>query len=536
MSTSIFRRRTFLPALIAVLFVAAILAAQHLRGPVHYPHVAIEAQGGVRLEFLREGVREIEDCRAAAASVAEAIRASCPSCRVAAQECLERLDPDQERLLSEQPIAVPSSRLPNGVIAYLSRDPALALAACRETERLSMQSGGVRVACFAPEAERPFSAASPAPPNLNPRQRVIGLLAFALAGFVCAFACYLLVRHEALHARWSHDRVEAGPQKFHAVPTPRIGGVGLMIGLLVAGAALPAMERGGPGELFGYLLFASLPAFLGGITEDVTKRVSVPARLALTMLAAAAGAWLLGAIIPRLDVPGFDALLRWTPFAVAFTIFAAGGVANAINIIDGYNGLAAGHAVIVLAALAFVSARVGDSFLFAAALAMIGALLGFFVWNYPRGKIFLGDGGAYLLGFWMAELSVLLVARHPEVSPWFPMLLLVFPIWETLFSMYRRKIVLGLSPGQPDRFHMHQVLYAYLHRKTAATDDPARMTRRNSRVAPYCWLMSLCSAVPALFFWKSTVGLVIAALVFCAAYVLLYRALSKDLGGQRTAA
>jgi UDP-N-acetylmuramyl pentapeptide phosphotransferase/UDP-N-acetylglucosamine-1-phosphate transferase len=63
------------------------------------------------------------------------------------------------------------------------------------------------------------------------------------------------------------------------------------------------------------------------------------------------------------------------------------------------------------------------------------------IWNYPRGKIFLGDGGAYLLGFWLAELSVLLVVRHPEVSPWFPMLLLVYPIFETLFSMYRSKVL-----------------------------------------------------------------------------------------------
>jgi UDP-N-acetylmuramyl pentapeptide phosphotransferase/UDP-N-acetylglucosamine-1-phosphate transferase len=337
------------------------------------------------------------------------------------------------------------------------------------------------------------------------------------------------VRYEALHANWSYDPVKIGPQKFHAAPTPRIGGLGVMAGLFVAGAALLAIEQGASGEQFGYLLFASLPAFLGGITEDVTKNVGVSVRLALTMLAAACGVWLLGAVIPRLDVPGFDSLLLWTPFAIAFTIFAVGGVANAINIIDGYNGLAGGHAVIVLAAMAFVSAQVGDSFLFTAALAMIGALLGFLVWNYPRGKIFLGDGGAYLLGFWMAELSVLLVARHPEVSPWFPMLLLVFPIWETLFSMYRRKIVLGLSPGQPDRSHMHQVIYTYLQKNTAGTDDPVQMTRRNSGVAPYCWLMSLCCAIPAIFFWRETSRLVIASLIFCAAYVLLYRRLSRSI-------
>src|SRR2546428_12857796 len=103
-----------------------------------------------------------------------------------------------------------------------------------------------------------------------------------------------------------------------------------MAGLFVSGAALLATE-GSSSEQFGYLLFASLPAFLGGITEDVTKNVSVLARLTLTILAAACGAWLLGAVLPRLDVPGVDTLLKWTPLAIAFTIFAVGGVANAIN-------------------------------------------------------------------------------------------------------------------------------------------------------------------------------------------------------------
>src|SRR4029077_20088982 len=109
-----------------------------------------------------------------------------------------------------------------------------------------------------------------------------------------------------------------------------------------------------------------------------------------------------------------------------------------------------------------------DGFLFTSALAMAGALLGFLFWNYPKGKIFLGDGGAYLLGFWLGELSVLLVMRHSEGSPWFPMLLLVYPIFETIFSMYRRKVVHGMSPGTPDNLHMHQVIYMGMTR--ARTD------------------------------------------------------------------
>jgi UDP-N-acetylmuramyl pentapeptide phosphotransferase/UDP-N-acetylglucosamine-1-phosphate transferase len=113
------------------------------------------------------------------------------------------------------------------------------------------------------------------------------------------------------------------------------------------------------------------------------------------------------------------------------------------------------------------------------------------------------------------------------VSPWFPLLLLVFPIFETIFSIYRRKVVLGLSPGQPDRYHMHQVIYASLPGGTTVNLDSEQLVKGNSKVAPYLWLMSVCCAVPALVFWKETSWLVSVSLVFCIGYVLLYRRLAR---------
>lgn len=520
------KKKPYTPVAIAVAFIAIVVATYLLRGRVVYPHVIVEAQKDVKIEFVQQGLLKVEDCQAAVATVAQAIGASCPTCRIALQECSAGPAPEYEKLLSEEPIAMPSSRLPRGVVTYLWEDSTLALAACREAERVSGSNPATRTICYPPNTKRALPA-SAAPP-IDLQQALLGFLVLLFTGAVSAFIGYLIVRYEAVHAHWSHDPADAGPQKFHAKPTPRIGGLCVMAGLFVSGAALLAMGQSAPGEQFGYLLLASLPAFLGGITEDITKSVSVAPRLMLTMLAAAIGVWLLGATIPRLDVPGFDVLLRWAPFAIAFTLFAVGGVANSINIIDGYNGLAGGHAVLVLAAMAWVSALVGDNLLFVSTLAMVGALLGFLAWNYPKGKIFLGDGGAYLLGFWLGELSVLIVVRHPDVSPWFPMLLLVYPIFETLYSMYRRKLVGGLSPGQPDRMHLHQVIYGYLTKRASGEGtDPAALIRRNSSVAPFSWLMTLCCAIPALMLWRETRWLVTASLLFCAAYLLLYRQLSS---------
>jgi UDP-GlcNAc:undecaprenyl-phosphate GlcNAc-1-phosphate transferase len=519
LNTSTLARRGYAPIAAVVLFIAVVAATHFLHGRVYHPHVVVDTQENVRLEFLQSGLLKSETCESAVATIADAIRASCPACRVAIRECPGKLEAALEKLLSEDPIEMPSSRLPHGVVTYVSDNKALALAACRETERLTGASGGTPTACYPPDTRRPFQAK---PQRIESGQVLAGLMILLLAGLTSVFVGHLILRYEAFHANWSFDPVKTGPQKFHSAPTPRIGGLEVMAGLFVSGAVLLAIEQSVSSEQFGYLLLASLPAFAGGISEDATKNVGVLTRLLLTMLAAAFGVWLLGAVIPRLDVPGFDILLKWAPFAIAFTMFAVGGVANSINIIDGYNGLAAGHAVIVLAAMAYVSALVGDAFLFISALAMIGALLGFLVWNYPKGKIFLGDGGAYLLGFWLAELSVLLVVRHPEVSPWFPMLLLVYPIFETLFSMYRRKVIQRQSPGQPDRMHLHQVIYMRLTRARTGASDPASSIQLNSMVAPFGWLMTLCCAVPALLFWGETHWLVAASLLFCAAYVALY--------------
>ena len=75
--------------------------------------------------------------------------------------------------------------------------------------------------------------------------------------------------------------------------------------------------------------------------------------------------------------------------------------------------------------------------------------------NFPSGSLFAGDSGAYLIGFLIALVSVLLVTRNPQVSAWCPMLLAVYPVWETLFSIYRKKFLRGRSPNMPDGLHLH---------------------------------------------------------------------------------
>jgi len=118
-----------------------------------------------------------------------------------------------------------------------------------------------------------------------------------------------------------------------------------------------------------------------------------------------------------LKISGIDNLmLAYPALAIGITCFAVAGVANAFNIIEGYNGLSNMVAIIILGGLAYEVFQVDDTYIMIEALAMIGAPLRFLVRNYHRGLISLGDDEAYLVGFWIADLSVLLTARYPEDS------------------------------------------------------------------------------------------------------------------------
>ena len=331
----------------------------------------------------------------------------------------------------------------------------------------------------------------------------------------------LVVRSSDSHARLSADFNTTGPQKFHARPVPRVGGVGMLCALLASACLL--QWRDDPAAKFQWLLIATgSPAFIAGLAEDLVKTMSPRRRLFFTAVSAGLAIWLLDGLIKRTDIPGIDAFLAMFPFAVAMTLFVVTGVANSVNIIDGFNGLASMCVLMMLLALAYVADLTGDNVVLALTLATVGAVLGFFLWNYPAGLIFMGDGGAYFLGFLLAELSLLLLNRNLAVSPMFPLLLCAYPIFETIFTMYRRKVVRGVAVGAPDGIHLHTLVHRRLIRWDNGASAERRQTARNSMTSPYLWLLCLSSVIPAVLWWNSTPILATFLVLFMAGYVLLY--------------
>src|SRR5882724_11703731 len=273
----------------------------------------------------------------------------------------------------------------------------------------------------------------PAHPSANTLEHTtFAIITSALASFLLA---EVLVLTAGRHGRFSMDAPGA-IQKFHSHPTPRIGGIGIYLALLAASRLVPDPDAG---RMLATILLAGIPALLVGLLEDLTKQFSVLARLLATMASGALACWISGISLNHLDVPLFDTLLGLAPVAVLFTAFSVGGVANAINIIDGFNGLASGTATICLLALASIAAIVGDTPLALTAVIMAAAVTGFWLVNFPWGKLFLGDGGAYFAGFVLAWLAVLLPMRNTSVSPWTSFLVCAYPIIEAVYSIVRRQ-------------------------------------------------------------------------------------------------
>jgi UDP-GlcNAc:undecaprenyl-phosphate GlcNAc-1-phosphate transferase len=347
--------------------------------------------------------------------------------------------------------------------------------------------------------------------------------AFLIAGIVNLF----LIRFAYVHDGFSGDLL-TGPQKVHSGVVPRIGGVGILCGMLAGGAVLLFRPLNDKPELIFQLLLISLPAFVCGLVEDLTKRIPPWARLLGAVVTAVLGVVFLGAVIHRVGIPGLDKLLLFWPLSFMLTAFAVAGMAHAVNIVDGFNGLSAGIALLILLALAYVAFKVYDLAVFHICLAAAGAILGFLIWNYPAGLIFLGDGGAYLVGAVIAEAAVLLVVRHPQVSPWFPLLVVIYPVFETLYTIYRRAFVRGQSPGSADALHLHSLIYRRLLSWMLSSKLEARLlVRRNAVTAPYLWGLTCLCIIPAMILYKDTYFLMGFVVLFACFYIWLYTCIVK---------
>jgi UDP-N-acetylmuramyl pentapeptide phosphotransferase/UDP-N-acetylglucosamine-1-phosphate transferase len=334
------------------------------------------------------------------------------------------------------------------------------------------------------------------------------------------FICGLLIHYRDWHLSLSGDHDLTGPQKFHQKVIPRIGGLGIAFGYLV-GVFADVWINPPITNFLTFITLSAIPIFVAGIAEDLTKSVGIKIRLSAAFLSGLLFLYLFDIHTIRLEIPIIDTLMGHSIVAICFLAFAIAGLSNAYNIIDGFNGLASMVAVIATIGILYIAFKVQDPLVINLSFIIIGSIIGFFIWNYPKGHLFLGDGGAYLIGFLIGLTSILLVVRNPSVSSWFALMVNAYPIFETLFTIWRRMVHQRRSPGLPDGAHFHSLIYRRIMRRVQI-DNQANYYLCNANTSPYLWILSCIGVMPAILFWNETGMLMLTSFLFIIFYVYVY--------------
>lgn len=292
---------------------------------------------------------------------------------------------------------------------------------------------------------------------------------------------------------WFIDN-ETKSHAVHKAPTPRVGGIGIFLAFSIS------IAYGIPDFL--WLVYSGAIIFGFGLYEDWHGDTSKIYRLSAMGLATTIAIYFSGYVADNSEF-----FMLPYPLAIAFTIFAVVGMSSAVNFIDGLNGLASGVALISLSAFGVLSYIYEDIAMVHICLVLFGAILGFYIWNFPYGKIFLGDGGAYFIGFILAMIAVALSARHIEISLWYMLATLAYPVIETLVTI-RRRIQRKKKNGTPffeaERVHLHTLKFK-------------RRTRNNALASLRLLLFHASISIAAFFLHKNIAALV---LLICLSYVV----------------
>ena len=304
-------------------------------------------------------------------------------------------------------------------------------------------------------------------------------------------------------------------QASHLKPTARLGGLALFIALIVAAALSHSADNWATFVLF---LVSAMPVFVIGLAEDLGYLASPPRRLLAATVSGAMFIALMGQWVLHTGMPGLDSALHWSPFAMTFSLFLAVGISHAFNLIDGLNGLAGFTAHAAALALAKIAHQSGLTEHRDIIFTIAAAVLGFLIFNFPFGKIFLGDAGAYVIGHLLFWMSVSILWNAPDVSPFALLLIFFWPIADTLLAITRR-LSLGKPIAQPDRLHFHQLVMrgveiVFLGRKKRRIANPLAALY----TLPFVFIPMITAVIFALDRGAAAIAYGLFAVVFVTTY------------------
>lgn len=332
------------------------------------------------------------------------------------------------------------------------------------------------------------------------------ILFYVLGAFLVSLVTqYLVIDLSHKKGIFMDDNNSDLPQKLHNEPTPRIGGLGIFVASLFMVKHVVKDD-----DLGLYLILCLIPAFLAGFLEDLFAKISPWRRLLIMSVSGGMAIYLINAVVQDFGFIQVPLII-----GIFVSMVAILGLINGTNMIDGFNGLSAGVSFLIFTTFFVVSLVVKDYTMAYISLICMASILGFLIFNFPSGKIFLGDGGAYSLGFLLAIVAIMIVKRNVQISPWFALVTLIYPVWEVIFSFTRRTLVHRLSPLYPDSKHVHQLIYRNL------------ANQNNPKTTLMIYPVVLVFNTLAILFYDHTWVLFLIAFVFVVLYTIFYFVYSR---------
>ena len=311
-------------------------------------------------------------------------------------------------------------------------------------------------------------------------------------------------------------------QRIHENEIPRLGGliIFFFVFIFIFSNSIDTYTKHEL-SLFSFICFCAVPIFLIGFCEDIYQNTSPYLRLFVMFVSATVVIIFSNIQLPILTIPVIGSFISNSILIYPFFIISVVIFMNGVNMIDGSNGLMPMTALGQLASLIFLSNVTGDYQLINFLLLLAFPLIIFTFFNYPFGKIFMGDLGAYVYGFFIAIMTIIFFGRNPVLPSWGAVLILFYPLIEIFFSYYRKIFYDKISPLYPDSYHIHLKMYHLLSNKIK------KRRVANGLVMPTLSILWLSPCILITWFYDSLLGILISLVVLIVAYLGFYWSLPR---------
>ena len=347
-------------------------------------------------------------------------------------------------------------------------------------------------------------------------------LYYLLTFLISTMMTLIIINH--LHPKLDfYTRNPIGPQKIHEGNTSRLGGVSIFFTIVVISILLYSLDIQNT-YITPYHFLILLPIFILGFWEDITQSVSPNIRLLGSFLSTVLLLLNFELLINDLGIREINDLLNFYYISFVFTTLCVIYLIQSFNIIDGLNGLCLLTSIIVFVSVSIIAFKLNDFDTLYFTVFFISILLGVLVFNFPFGKIFIGDSGAYIIGL-LVSLSVLtLYKNNSQLSPYVIAQVLIYPSYELLRSYLRRLFTKSSRVFRPDTLHLHSILY-----KLNCANFSYNSQTINSITSSKIVCFQIINAYYLTLFYDNEKIIVFGIIVFVIIYEIFYYSISKTL-------